>query len=145
MITSLSKRQLAFVLKIKQTEAQDKMVYAYAKHMGLYNSKDCEVPSDFDCPDSISIEILSKHLNLPDLQDAVNDVHNNFFARSVSKGWIMEYPQKILDEKTSKGEPCYLIRLPAAIRSLVRDDVQQEIIRAWSARYSNIKDLKFDL
>lgn len=143
MITSLSKRQLAFVLKIKQTEAEDKMLYAFAKHKGVYDPDGYPpIPDDFDCPDQIKIELLTKYLNLPDLQESVNDIHNNFFTRSTTKGWIMEYPQKVIDAKTEKGEPCYIIHLPPAMRSLVREDIQEEIIKAWENRY-HVKDLKF--
>lgn len=141
MITSLNKRQLAFILKIKQTDAQDKMIYAYAKYKGVYNGF---VPEDFDCPDSIKIEILAEFLNIPDLQSMVDDIHNNFFTRSVTRGWIMEYPQKVIDAKVEKGEPLYMIHLPPAVRSLVREDIQNEIIKAWEGRYQ-VKDLRFSV
>ena len=145
MITSLTKQQLAFILDIKAEEARAKMCVAYCKFKGIENEA---VENDKGkivdkYPVSISIEILSKHLNLPTLQSMVNDIEQSYLMRPASKKWILcDFPETTirLAEQSGKDYPIK-INLPPALRSMLPKETLNTVYESWKNSFLD-KDFK---
>lgn len=137
MITQLSKTQLAFILDIKVESARAKMCVAWCKHKDIVNKawvNDKNKVID-DYPDLMDISILSEHLNLPTLQDSVNDITENYLKRPGSKKWILcDYPEKEIKKIQDSGSK-RKVSIPKALKSLLPNDQQEIILKEWNKRY----------
>jgi hypothetical protein len=142
-ITHLSKAQLGHILKETQIDARKKMIVAWCKENGkvppVINPNADEKKEmkriDKGYPDWIAIPILAKHLNLPDLQQAVNDIRYNYLERTATRQYIIEYPQKKINETEAIPKR---IRIPETLRSFLADNVASEIISIWKKRYGHL-------
>ncbi len=141
MITTLTKQQLAFILDIKAEEARAKMCVAYAKFKGEENQAEENDNGKIvdPYPLSISIEILSKYLNLPTLQQSVNDIESNFLVRPASKKWILcDFPETTirLAEQSGKDYPIK-INLPPALRSMLPKETLKQVYDSWASAFKD--------
>lgn len=126
MITSLSAKQLATILDIKEKDAAKKLVFAVKGNKEKWQHID-----EVEPPESVSIERLSYSLNIPNLQEMVNDIHLNFFKRPATRKFILEYPIKVYEEKKRKGVEKFTITVPAKYRRLLHEDVIKQINDKW--------------
>lgn len=139
MITSLTKQQLAFLLDIKAEEARAKMCHAWTKSKGIeneafVNDKNKVVDS---YPLAMDVGMLSLHLNLPTLQEMVNDVEQNYLNRPASKKWILcDFPEKTMKTAKEAGKKLR-VDIPPALRSMLPVKIQQLIKLEWQKRYSD--------
>lgn len=143
-MTFLNAQQLAFILDIKKEDARAKMCNAWEKEKGIPMDKDGDGPKlrgakrkknkiEDEYPQSMSIKILSAHLNLPHLQSVVDDITSNYLTRKATKKYILyDYPEKKLKaaEADGKGYPVR-IDLNPALKSLLPKEVTEEIYRNW--------------
>lgn len=106
---TLTSQQLAFLLDIKKEDARARMCNAWEKANNIpksrigelkvkrqYVSKTSDKVKLIDpYPNDMSIEILASGLNLPTLQQMVDDIEQNYLKRSASKKWILcDYPER---------------------------------------------------
>lgn len=135
----LNKSQLAFILDIKAEDARAKMCHAWCCDKEITNMayRDPETDKLVDTyPDAMPIEILAKHLNLPTLQDSVNDIKDNYLNRPATKKWILcDYPEKEIEKGTKAGKAIIKLNIPKALRLLISQPVQKEIKKQWHERY----------
>lgn len=135
----LNKSQLAFILDIKAEDARAKMCVAWCaekqiENKAYYNPGTGKLIDEY--PDAMSIELLSKHLNLPTLQESVNDIKYNYLKRPATKKWILcDYPEKEIEKGTKSGKPVIKLNIPKALRLLISQPVQKEIKKQWHERY----------
>lgn len=136
---SLNKSQLAFILDIKTEDARAKMCVAYCAEEGIenkasWNEQTGKVEDTY--PDGMPIKILSKHLNLPTLQQSVDDIKDNYLNRPATKKWILcDFPEKEIEKGTKSGKAIIKLNIPKALRSLINQSVQKEIKKQWHERY----------
>lgn len=135
----LNKSQLAFILDIKAEDARAKMCVAWCAEKRIENKAYYHLKTEKlidDYPDAMPIEILSRHLNLPTLQDSVNDIKENYLKRPATKKWILcDYPEKEIEKGTKAGKPVIKLNIPKALRLLISQPVQKEIKKQWHERY----------
>lgn len=135
----LNKSQLAFILDIKAEDARAKMCVAWCSDKVIENKAywDDETKKLIDeYPDAMPIEILSKHLNLPTLQQSVDDIQDNYLNRPASKKWILcDYPEKEIEKGTKTGKALIKLNLPKVLRTLIGQPIQKEIKKEWRKRY----------
>lgn len=139
MIQFLNKKQLAFILDIKAEEARAKMCVAWAKSIGQENqatiSRDGKKKIEDPYPVAMPIGVLATHLNLPSLQEMVNDIHDNYLKRPGTKKWILcDFPEKKIKSMDVAGDK-KKITVPAALRSLLPSKIVKEIQEEWHKRY----------
>ena len=138
-MTTLTKQQLAFILDIKAEEARAKMCHAYCKFKGIenkawINDKNKVVDS---YPVDMAISILSKHLNLPTLQQSVDDINKNYLIRPATKKWILcDWPEKRIEALRKLGKPLK-VSIPTALKSMLPDKTIQTIKSEWQIRYKS--------
>lgn len=144
---NLNYKQLAFILNIEPVEALEKVLYCWAKSTGkslpgrrdsvreylftktIVKNKEKNVRNEL--PEALEIELLSKYLNLPDLQFAVDDIRENYLKRQASKKWILlDYPEKELRTKLKDK-----INIPPVLASLLKEEDVEFIAKEWSKRY----------
>lgn len=135
----LNKSQLAFILDIKTEDARAKMCVAWCNDKKIENKAyyhpETEKLID-DYPDAMPIEILSRYLNLPTLQQSVDDIQDNYLNRPATKKWILcDYPEKEIELKTKAGKAVIKLSIPKALRSMINQNVQKEIKKQWHERY----------
>lgn len=141
----LNAQQLAFLLDIKKEDARAKMCNAWTRFHSMAKVDDGEGPAipktkrnkskkiEDPFPLAMPIEMLSKELNLPDLQIACDDIENNYLERKATRRYIMwDYPEKIIAkaEKDDKKPP-YKASLPPALRSMLPQSIQDQIYKHW--------------
>lgn len=140
MLTFLNSQQLAFILEIKKEDARAKMCYAWCKYKGIENEATRNTKNKIvdSYPQAMPIEVLSKELNLPMLQDSVNDICNNFLNRPGTKKWILcDFPEKEIKSRVDKGMPNpYKINIPPALKSMLPTSIQNQIMEEWRKRYN---------
>ena len=139
----LNAQQLAFILDIKKEDARAKMVAAWEKtnklRTGSVNgatwNKKGKVVDGY--PQAMPIELLSLGLNLPDLQMMVDDICNNYLKRPASKRYILfDYlEKKIKSAETAGKNPPYRIDLPAALKSMLPDEIRKQVYSLWRSNY----------
>jgi hypothetical protein len=135
MITELSAAQLAVLLDIKPKDARNKMIFVYCKQ---HKKDPTGFSADRDTPSHLPISLLSEKLNLPNLQEMVNDVHENFFKRPATRHWILNYPGEKLSKLKEKGKEFpKTIQIPTSIKRLIKPEVHIEIVKAWEEHYSS--------
>jgi hypothetical protein len=133
---SLTYKQLAFILDIEPIEAARKIIFVHCKLKGLSHPIKSNLIRDYYYKDStwpkeMGIAELSTHLNLPDLQMAVDDIRNNYLTRQASKKYILcDYPEKELKTKLVTQ-----VKLPPVLTSLLKDEDVNFIESEWNRRY----------
>jgi hypothetical protein len=136
----LNAQQLAFVLDIKKEEARIKMVNAWCKSKGIENTlernHDDKIRKESDnYPLAMTIELLSKELNLPTLQQSVDDIEKNYLNRPATKKWILcDLPEKQIKKCTEDGKP-QKITIPAALKSMLPKEIKDTISKEWEKRF----------
>lgn len=139
-MTTLTKQQFAFILDIKAEEARAKMCVAYAKFKGEENKAEIDHKNKVvdPYPKDIAISILAEHLNLPTLQEMVNDIRYNYLIRPASKKWILyDYPEKQLKLREAAGKPRKIV-IPPGLKALLPEKTIQTIKLEWKKRYSKV-------
>lgn len=138
MLSALTKQQLAFLLDIKAEDARAKMCHAYAKYKGIKNEASVNHKSKVvdPYPPAMDISILSEYLNLPTLQQMVNDIEENYLNRPATKKWILcDYPEKTMKAAKEAGKKMK-VDIPPALRSMLPAKTQQAIKLEWQRRYA---------
>ena len=82
----LGYKQLAFILDIEPIEAVRKIIFVHCKVKGIQVPRTSHLIRDYiykgsDWSVDLDINLLSEHLNLPDLQLAVTDIRENYLKR----------------------------------------------------------------
>jgi hypothetical protein len=138
----LNKNQLAFVLQIKAEDARAKMCHAWCQAKGIENKaflNEKEKIED-EYPDAMPIDLLAEGLNLPTLQQSIDDIASNYLKRPASKKWILcDYPEKEIEKGKKAGKALIKLNIPKALRSMIKPDVQKEIKKEWQQRHA-LKD-----
>jgi hypothetical protein len=136
---TLTKSQLAFILDIKVEDARAKMCAAYSQERNegtetvkgaVWNMKN-RVDDDF--PKQMSIDLLSRRLNLPHLQTAVDDIVSNYLTRPGTRRYILrDFPDKLIKKTEEAGQQFPVkIDIPPALRSMLPDSTRQDIYNYW--------------
>lgn len=145
----LNSQQLAFILDIKKEDARAKMCNAWEKENGIEKkgffkenlagaTRNIRKKIEDPYPQAMLIEMLSRQLNLPGLEQAVIDIHNNYLKRPASRKYILhEYPEKFIKKKYDEGDknPPFHITLPPALLSLLSNSTVKEIYEEWKKRF----------
>ncbi len=137
----LNAQQLAFVLDIKKDDARAKMCNAWCKSKNIPNKAERILGGKIidDYPQAMPIEMLSEQLNLPTLQEMVDDIEKNYLVRPASKKYILcDYPEKFLLKSATTGAD-KKIDLPAALKTMLPADVKERIVKEWQTRFPKIK------
>jgi hypothetical protein len=136
----LNSQQLAFILDIKKEDARVKMVNAWCRSKGIPNKLERDGTGKIDkvtdnYPLGMPVDVLAKELNLPTLQDSVDDIVKNFLVRPASKKWILcDYPEKLIEKWSKSGDPKTL-SIPAALKSLLSKESREFIKEEWKKRF----------
>jgi hypothetical protein len=142
-MTSLNSQQLAFILDIKKEDARAKMCVAWCKAKGIPNKAERDTKSDGTrtgkvkdpYPAGMPIDLLAEHLNLPTLQQSVDDITTNFLTRPGSKKWILcDLPEKLKLKAQEEGKPVKFA-IPPALRSMLPDDQIEFIRNQWKINH----------
>jgi hypothetical protein len=147
----LNAKQLAFLLDIDVQEARKKIVYAYCKEKGEpvptkrvkqddIKKEEAKAHKEWlaysEYPIALSIEILSVRLNLPTLQQSVDDIENNYLNRPGSKKWILcDYPEKKIKSFANTDGGKKKLTLPGALASMLPKAIQDKIYQEWRERF----------
>ena len=140
-MNSLNKQQLAFILDIKTEDARAKMCHAWCRFHGIENkayvSDKNKIVDDY--PEQIPIGILSQSLNLPDLQQMVNDIKLHYLDRPASKKWILcDYPEKEIKSRHTNSKELVL-SIPPALKSMLPQLTIDRIKEEWTSRFPKAK------
>lgn len=142
----LNSQQLAFILDIKKEDARAMMCNAWTRSEGMpketaYKNvpkakrKKNKIEDPF--PLAMPIDILAKELNLPTLQQACDDIENNYLARNATKKFILwDFPEKAIKkfETDNKTKP-YKLEIPPALRSMLPSLTQAVIYEQLRTRF----------
>lgn len=139
----LNAQQLAFILDIKKEDARARMCNAWCRENGIpkTDSWKVEVPG-VECvnkrirdpyPHDMGIALLAENLNIPNLQQMVDDIHNNYLVRPATRRWILQqYPEKKILAGESDGKTYPIpVDLPAALKSMLPKETIKTIYNAW--------------
>jgi hypothetical protein len=144
---TLSASQLAFITKERLvSDARKKMIFAWCKEKGLVvpelkkkfpdkNYEKVQMKKLDVYPDLMEVGILSKHLNLPGLQSACDDIRDNYLKRAATRQWIVEYPQSEINSKESIPVK---IPIPGTLKSLMSEETIAEVLALWKKRYGHL-------
>lgn len=147
-MTTLTANQLAFILKCTVDDARRMMAHAVEKSEGstvatgginqetrklIYNEDDYQRP--------VTISILSKQLGMPHLQNAVDDICNNYLKRPQSRGYIYNLPNEVIQKRLKEYDnkdliPMYKPDIPKVLKSFFSDDIKSKIYDVWRERYA---------
>jgi hypothetical protein len=136
----INAQQLAFVLEITKEDARCKMCVAWSKSKGIENAAEYDKNDKLvdPYPLAMEIEMLAKELNLPTLQDSVDDICNNFLVRPAAKKWILcDYPEKQIKKCDDAGKP-YKVTIPPALKSMLSASDIEKIKAEWRSRYKKV-------
>jgi hypothetical protein len=133
----INSKQLAYILDIKKEDARAKMCIAYSKANNVANDavrdKKGKIVDSF--PLAMETEMLARELNIPTLQQAIEDIRDNYLKRPAYKKWILcDYPEKQLKRCEESGKPLK-IPFPSGLRSLLSDSDVNTIKGEWRDRY----------
>lgn len=145
MMNTLNAQQLAFLLDIKKEDARARMCNAWCKHKGIEKDwmgqlkkpviRNAKNKIEDPFPNEMPIEILAAGLNLPTLQQMVDDIERNYLTRSATKRYILfDYPEKQIKSCYDAGKP-FRISIPAALRSILPEATSEYIKTEWSKRF----------
>lgn len=143
----LNSQQLAFVLDIKKEDARTMMCNAWTRSQGMEKvgvmkeipkvkrGKSNKIEDAF--PQAMLIELLSKELNLPDLQMACDDIENKYLERKATRRYIMwDYPEKLILKAEKDGKkPPYKAALPPALKSFLPQEIIDQILKHWQTAH----------
>lgn len=150
---TLNSQQLAFILDIKKEDARARMCNAWCKAHGIPNDKDDEGPKIAKTtrskgkkivdpwPQEMLIETLAEQLNLPSLQQMVDDIRENYLVRPATRRWILQqYPEKkiLAGEADGKTYPIH-VDLPPALKSMLPEVTVKTIYSAWVTGFKTIR------
>lgn len=142
---TLTYKQLAFILDIKPVEALEKIIAVHCKTKCVAIPTKCDTVTQYlfdhnedgknigrnKIPDSLDVGLLAVHLNLPTLQQSVEDIKNNFLKRPSTKKWILcDYPEKELLTKER-----HKVKIPPVLASMLTDDDLNTIKNEWRVRH----------
>ena len=137
----LNSQQLAFILDIKKEDARAKMCVAWASAHNEENKAARNIKGKIEDPYPIAmpIEMLSQQLNLPTLQQMVDDITNNYLTRPASRKWILcDYPEKQLLKVATIGED-KPVSIPPALKSMLPKETKEKIVAEWNERFPKMK------
>lgn len=152
-MTSLTYKQLAFILDVKPVEALEMILSVYCKTKGkpLPAARDNATEYLFnfdekgrkkgrnDLPEALDIGLLSVHLNLPTLQQAVEDIEKNYLVRPATKKYILcDYPEKQIKSCRDNDKPLK-ISFPSVLESLLPTSIVETIRKEWEKRFPNAR------
>lgn len=136
-------KQLAFILDIKPVEALEKIIYVNCKIKGTMTPRSCDTVKEYlfdkqkknsvrnHWPESLEVDLLAEHLNLPTLQQSIDDIKNNYLARPGTKRWILcDYPEKELKIKLKEK-----VRIPAVPQTMLKPEDVETMQTEWNKRY----------
>lgn len=134
----LNAQQLAFILDIKKEDARAKMCHAWCSAKKINNTafrQGTKIIDDY--PQAMEVSMLSAELNLPTLQDAVNDITENYLNRPASKKWILcDYPEKQIKKLEDAGKTApFKVSIPPALKSMLPSSQQEKIKNEWQTRF----------
>lgn len=137
-------KQLAFILDIEPVKALEKILYVYHKTSGKdlpYSHKNAKGYLFNDdgkrnnLPESMDIGLLAQYLNLPTLQNSVEDIQNNYLNRPATKKWILcDYPERELKRCSDNDRP-FRIPFPKALETLLPVEISDTIREEWKKRF----------
>lgn len=147
-MNTLNAQQLAFLLDIKKEDARARMCNAWEKannipkqgfafeeslSKNVVRDKTKKIKDPY--PNEMPIEVLATGLNLPTLQQMIDDIEKNYLTRSATKRYILfEYPEKQIKSCYDAGKP-YRLSIPAALRSILPEATSEFIKQEWSKRF----------
>jgi hypothetical protein len=136
-------KQLAFILDIKPVEALEKIIYVDCKIKGTITPRSCDTVKEYlfdkqkkksvrnHWPESLEVSLLAEHLNLPTLQQSIDDIKNNYLVRPGTKRWILcDFPEKELKTKLKEK-----VRIPAVLQTMLKPEDVDTIQTEWNKRY----------
>lgn len=148
-MTTLTANQLAFILKCTVDDARRMIARAYEKENNSFVSTGREEKgklnyNEDDYRHPVKIEILSKHLGMPYLQKAVDDISLNYLNRPQTRGYIYNLPNDIIQKRLAEYDnrdliPMYKPDIPKVLKSFFSDEMISKIYEAWRERYSMYK------
>jgi hypothetical protein len=137
----LNSQQLAFILHIKKEDARAKMCIAWSASKGEENKaiRNHKNKIEDPYPLAMPVDMLSKFLNLPTLQDSVDDIINNYLVRPATKKWILcDFPEKLILKAQETGvKP--KAQIPPALKSMLPKATQDIIHEEWLKRYKEFR------
>jgi hypothetical protein len=136
----INAKQLAWLLDIDSQEAAGKIIYCHNKEFNL-TAKGRELDEALDKNGKYSeknpctaIANIEKHLGI-DLKAAIQDIERNYFVRSATRGWIIQYPQTLLARKAAKVKLPKAISIPDPLKTFLPDSTRQAIVEMWQDKY----------
>lgn len=140
---NLNYKQLAFILDIEPVEALEKILYVHSKVSGKELPTSMKTVKEYlfikqakksvrnDLPEALDVGLLALHLNLPTLQQAVEDIQKNYLTRAATKRYILlDFPEKELRLKLK-----HQIKVPPVLASLLKSEDVEFIENEWAKRY----------
>lgn len=148
-MTTLNAQQLAFILDIKKDDARAKMLTAWEAEGNKIKcswvttkSGTRKLNEEIDHPEALEIEMLARRLNIPTLQEMVNDIESNYTKRPAARKYILQdYPEKKIQNNNA---PNFKLKLPAGLRGLISADSRKEIYTAWKDRFKAYVPRSYD-
>lgn len=142
-MNALNAQQLAFILDIKKEDARARMARAWEKSKGIQTDHTGHVTTfkrtatkkiSDPYPIFMNIDLLASGLNIPNLQDMVNDIELNYLNRPASKKYILvDYPEKFIKKCENEGKEFPVkIDIPPALKSMLPDHTKEKIYNYWA-------------
>lgn len=143
MSTFINAQQLAFILDVKKVDARKKMIYAWAASKGekckAWTDRGTGEIMNDDYPSAMEVGMLSRYLNLPTLQQSVDDIQANYLTRPATRKYILcDYPEKRILRQTEAGKQQLNLSLPSALSSLLPRSTRETIKDEWKKRFPNV-------
>lgn len=150
---ALNAQQLAFILDIKKEDARARMCNAWCKEKGIPNEKDDGGPKvagakrskskkiEDPYPLEMEIEVLARQLNIPTLQQMVDDIRENYLTRPATRRYILQlYPEKKILSGEADGKTYPIpVDLPPALKSMLPTETIKTIYNAWINGFKTIR------
>jgi hypothetical protein len=151
-MTSLNAQQLAFILDIKKEDARARMCNAWSKEKGLpksdawkvavpgaKRSKSKKIEDPY--PLEMEIGVLARQLNIPTLQQMVDDIRKNYLTRPATRRYILQlYPEKKILSGEADGKTYPIpVDLPPALKSMLPTETIKTIYNAWINGFKTIQ------
>ncbi len=140
-MTFLNSQQLAFILDIKKEDARAKMCHAWCTDKGIQNRAKRNAKNKIidDYPGAMPVEMLARMLNLPTLQNSVDDIINNYLSRPATKKYILcDYPEKMVLKAQEDGKRPKLA-IPPGLRSMLPTAIVTQIFDYWQTHYPQFR------
>jgi hypothetical protein len=145
---TLNAQQLAFLLDIKKEDARIRMCNAWEKAHNIPRrgfafeeslsgnvSRDAKNKIKDPYPNDMLIEMLAIGLNLPCLQQMVDDIEQNYLKRNATKKYILsDFPETELKKKAEKGS-LLTLNIPPVLLSMLPQETINIIREEWTKRF----------